>query len=55
MFGSVSTMLVDWAYQNNKVGIKTKQTVGHKPDDGIDVVAKKSTEKPQIVLAEAAT
>ena len=39
VFGSVSTMLVDWAYQNNKAGIKDKADwVGHKLDDGIDVV-----------------
>ncbi|CYC31783.1 Phage protein [Staphylococcus aureus] len=53
MFGSVSTMLVDWAYQNNKAGIKDKADwVGHKLDDGIDVV-KKSTEKAVDSVGEA--
>ncbi len=53
VFGSVSTMLVDWAYQNNKAGIKDKADwVGHKLDDGIDVV-KKSTEKAVDSVGEA--
>lgn len=43
--GCLATKGADWAYQNNWKGIKDKTDwVGHKIDDGIDVV-KKSTEK----------
>ncbi len=41
----VISMITDWAYQNNKAGIKDKvDWVGHKIDDGIDAV-KNTTEK----------
>ncbi|GKS46713.1 transposase [Staphylococcus argenteus] len=42
---SLAGMFADWAYQTNILGLKDKTDwVGHKIDDGIDVV-KKSTEK----------
>lgn len=32
-------MFVDWAYQTNKLGLQDKTDwIGHKIDDGIDVV-----------------
>lgn len=38
-FPSLADMFADWAYQTNKLGLQDKTGwVGHKIDDGIDVV-----------------